>query len=239
MDLGREGGDVGAGEDRRAHDEVVGEGHVDAPGPLGDRPDGGDVGVEVAVELRLAQLREGLDLEPLVGVLHVDRQQAADVGVVDLDPLDPHLAVLAEQVHLVAEPGQRRRQVGVVDVAAGAAQHVAVEDEDAHRVPRQAISVPGREREAALQDAGAGLRPRGAGPGRAGPGLRRPRDRRGDGAGGDGAAARPLALGPAADAGEPARLPPLRPADRARRQRLPVLRPAPAPLSEAPRVRAP
>ena len=48
-------------------------------------------------------------------------------------PSSSHLAVLAEQVDLVAEPGQRPRQVGVVDVAAGAAQHVAVEDEDAHR----------------------------------------------------------------------------------------------------------
>ena len=43
------------------------------------------------------------------------------------------LAVLAEQVDLVAEPGQRPRQIGVVDVAAGAAQHVAVEEENAHR----------------------------------------------------------------------------------------------------------
>ena len=43
------------------------------------------------------------------------------------------LAVLAEQMDLVAEPGQRPGQVDVVDVAAGAAQHVAVEEEDAHR----------------------------------------------------------------------------------------------------------
>ena len=133
VDLGGEGPDVGAGEDRRAHDQVIGQGHVDPPGPLGNRPDGGDVGVEVAIELRLAQLREGLDLEPLIGVLHVDGKQPADVGVVDLDPLDPHLAVLAEQVHLVAEPGQRPRQAGVVDVAAGSPQHVAVKDQDAHR----------------------------------------------------------------------------------------------------------
>ena len=48
-------------------------------------------------------------------------------------PSISHLAVLAEQVDLVAEPGQRPGEVDVVDVAAGAAQHVAVEEEDAHR----------------------------------------------------------------------------------------------------------
>ena len=104
VDLGREGGDGGAGEDRRAHHQVVGEGGVDAAGRGGDLAHGGDVGVEVAVELGLAQLGERLDLEALVGVLDVDRQQAADLGVVDLDPLDRDLAVLAEQVDLVAEP---------------------------------------------------------------------------------------------------------------------------------------
>ena len=50
------------------------------------------------------------------------------------DPLESRTsAVLAEQVDLVAEPGQRLGEVGVVDVAAGAAQQVAVEDQDAHR----------------------------------------------------------------------------------------------------------
>ena len=108
---------------------------VDATRPRGDLADGADVGLDVAIELRLGQLREGLDLEALVGVLDVDGEQAADVGVVDLDPLELGLAVLAEQMDLVAEPGQRAGQVGVVDVAAGAAQHVAVKDEDAHRSP--------------------------------------------------------------------------------------------------------
>ena len=98
-----------------------------------DRADRGDVGVEVALELGVGQLREGLDLEALVGVLDVDRKQAADVGVVDLDSLDLDLPVLAEQVDLMAQPRQRPGEVGVVDVAAGAAQHVAVEEEDAHR----------------------------------------------------------------------------------------------------------
>ena len=54
-------------------------------------------------------------------------------GIVDLDPLDLDLAVLAEEMDLVAEPGQCPGQVDVVDVAAGAAQHVAVKEEDAHR----------------------------------------------------------------------------------------------------------
>ena len=79
--------------------------------------------------------------------------------------------------------------------------------------------------------------------------LRRPRDRRGDGAGGDGPAARPLRLRPPPHAGQPPRLPPLRPADRPRRQRLPycglrqsaALEPAQAqrePLTTASRCRA-
>ena len=41
-------------------------------------------------------------------------------------------AVLAEQVDLVPEAGQRLGEGGVVDVGAGPAQQVAVEDEDAH-----------------------------------------------------------------------------------------------------------
>ena len=89
VDLGREGAELGAGEDRRAHDQVAGEGGVDAAGRCGDLADGGDVGVDVAVELGVGQLGEGLDLEALVGVFDVDGQQAVDVGVVDLDALDP------------------------------------------------------------------------------------------------------------------------------------------------------
>ena len=42
------------------------------------------------------------------------------------------VAVLAEQVDLVAELGQGGHQRGVVDVAAGPAQQVAVEDQDPH-----------------------------------------------------------------------------------------------------------
>ena len=88
MDLGCEGADIGAGQDRRAHDQVVGEGGVESTDRIGDFAHGGHVGIDVAVELRLRQLGEGLDLEALVGVLDVDGEQAVDVGIVDLDALD-------------------------------------------------------------------------------------------------------------------------------------------------------
>ena len=42
------------------------------------------------------------------------------------------MAVLTHQLDLVAEPDQRRGELSVVDVGAGSAQQVAVEDEDAH-----------------------------------------------------------------------------------------------------------
>ena len=40
----------------------------------------------------------------------------------------------AEQVHFMSQTSQRSRQVGVVDVATGAAQQVALEYEDPQRV---------------------------------------------------------------------------------------------------------
>ena len=105
-------------------------------------------GLEVAVELGVGELGEGLDLEALVGVVDEDRQQAADVRRVDGDRARRRrrrsvgrVAVLAEQVHLVAEPGERGREAGVVDVGAGAAQQVAVEDQDLHT--RQAMCARG------------------------------------------------------------------------------------------------
>ena len=65
MDLGREA-QPGAGEDHRAHDEVVGERGVEAAEPLGKLADGGDVGGEVVLELGVAELGERLRLEALV-----------------------------------------------------------------------------------------------------------------------------------------------------------------------------
>ncbi len=131
--LAAKGPMLGAGEDRWAHDQVVGQSCVDSTCCFCNVPHGRDVGLDVAVQLFVGELREGLDLEALVGVLDIDREEAVDVGVVDLDPLQLDLAVLAEEMDLVAEPGQGLGEVGVVDVAAGAAQHVAVEDENTHR----------------------------------------------------------------------------------------------------------
>ncbi len=115
---------------------MIGEGGVDAARPGGHLPDRLDVRRDVAIKLLAAQFGKCLDLEAHVGVLHVDREQVTDVGVVDLDTLQLDLPVLAEQMDLVAETGQRLGEVGVVDVAAGPAQHVAVEDENPHRFRR-------------------------------------------------------------------------------------------------------
>ncbi len=132
VDLGGEGTDIGAGEDCRAHDQMAGQRGIEAPGRGDGVANRGDVGVDVAVELLVGELREGLDLEALVGVFDIDRQQAVDVGVVDLDPLDLDLAVLAEQMDLVPQARQGTSEIRRVDVAASAAQHVAVEEKDAH-----------------------------------------------------------------------------------------------------------
>ena len=114
VDLGGEGADAGAGEDRRAHHQVVGEGGVDPAGGVGDLADGGDVGLDVAVELGLAQLGEGLDLEALVGVLA--RRRAAGRrcrGCGSATPSSSDLAVLAEQMDLVAEPASARARLAL------------------------------------------------------------------------------------------------------------------------------
>ena len=133
MDLGGESADAGSSEDAGAHHQVAAQRCVEASRRLGDLAHGGDVGLDIAIELLLGQLGEGLDLEALVGVFDVDREQAVDVGVVDLDPLDLDLAVLAEEVNLVTRAGQGASEIGAVDVAAGAAQHVAVEEKNTHR----------------------------------------------------------------------------------------------------------
>jgi hypothetical protein len=131
---------------------VVGERQV-GRNPFGDLPRGGDVAGQVGVELGLGEVLEGLGLEALVAVGDVDRQEAAEVGPVDdppdrlaadvdaqraavpvagrIDPLElERRAVLAEHVHLVPRPHQRRRELRVVDVRAGPLEEIAVEDED-------------------------------------------------------------------------------------------------------------
>ena len=72
-------------EHDRAHHEVVGERDV-GPHALGDLAHGGDVALEVVVELGVGELGERLRLDPLVAVGDVDRQQAAEVGPVDRRP---------------------------------------------------------------------------------------------------------------------------------------------------------
>jgi hypothetical protein len=120
---------------------VVGQGDVRL-GLVGHAADGLGVGLQVVVELVVAQLVVGDRVESLVLIRHVDRQHAADVGDVDLDLAGAGLvghpvqvagrAVLAEQVHLVSQPGQRPGQRRVVDVAAGAPQQVPVKHQDPH-----------------------------------------------------------------------------------------------------------
>jgi hypothetical protein len=119
---------------------MVCECRVHTPELLDQVANGGDVQGDVALELGVGELGERLDLEPLVAVADVHGQQAADVGVVDghgarrpgLGELR-RVAVLADEVNLVAEACERPREVRVVDVRTGAPQQVAVEDQDPHR----------------------------------------------------------------------------------------------------------
>ena len=143
-----------AGEDHRAHHQVVGERDV-GPHALGHLAHRGHVALQVAVDLGLVEVLERARLHALVAIGHVERQQARDVGPVDrhagglaaglqrqlaavpvaggVDPVvGERVAVLAEQVDLVARARERLRERGVVDVGAGAPEQVAVEDEDAH-----------------------------------------------------------------------------------------------------------
>jgi len=103
VDLGCEGSDLGAGEDCRAHDQMPRQSRVNATSRIGHSADSFYVRCDVAIQLGVGHLGKSLDLEALVGVFDVDRQQAADVRVVDLDALDLYLAVLAEEMHLVTE----------------------------------------------------------------------------------------------------------------------------------------
>jgi hypothetical protein len=143
-----------AGEHERAHDEMVGQRDVRrrARDHVLHR---GDVGIDVARDLRVGAVREGACLHALVAVGHVDRQQVADVRPPDrhadrlaqhLDPVatvDPGAhrvdegqlvgaALLAQEVDDDAASRERGAHARVVDVRAGPAQQVAVEDEHPH-----------------------------------------------------------------------------------------------------------
>jgi hypothetical protein len=143
-----------AREDRRAHDQVVGERDV-GTGALGHLAHGGHVGRQVSLDLVVGQVRERARLHALVAVGDVERQEPADVRPVHrgLDGLAAHgqrelpavpvacrvdpvkrqrVAVLTEHVHLVAGPLERLAERAVVDVRAGSGQQIAVEDEHPH-----------------------------------------------------------------------------------------------------------
>ena len=146
-----------AREDHRAHQHVVREPRLDLRG-RGHVAHGPHVRVEVAGQLLVAEAVEGAHLETLVVVVHVHREQAADVGPVHgaatrvrgpSHVLHDELAVaprahrvdetklfgtplLTEEVDLVAEAGERLGQLGVVNVRAGSAKQVTVKDEDPH-----------------------------------------------------------------------------------------------------------
>ena len=198
--------------------------------------------LDVAVELRVGELAEGLHLEALVACRA--RRPAAgrrcrgcgrspSPGVPA--PRSGGSRSWQSEVDLVAEPRPApRARLGVVDVRAGAAQQLAVEDQDAHG---PGYAVDGGYRDTFARDAEPApdlpparprLGPRGprrrpsptASTSTARPARRWSRS--------PGPAARAVGLGAAAHARRTSGLPPLRPADRRRRQRLPVLRAPPA-----------
>ncbi len=132
-------------EDRRPHDEVVGERHV-GPRALDHVAHGADVRLDVALHARVVELGVGHGLVALVAVRHVDRQHPADVGHGHVDGLGQvellPAPLLAHQLHLVPQARERAYEARVVDVAARPAQQVAVKDQDPQGllaiVPRRA-----------------------------------------------------------------------------------------------------
>ena len=156
--------------------------------------------------------------------------------------------LLAEEVNLVAEPGERLGQLDVVHVRTGSAEQVAVKDEDPHapaslwkrRDEKSGIGRPGQEAgwrlailprretaravQAARARIGEGGRLGGRRrPARRGGRLLRPRHRRADGHGRQAGPDLQQPLEPASRPGVPAHLPPLRSARRPGPERLPVL----------------
>src|SRR5215211_2019796 len=188
------------------------------------------------IELRFAQLRVRLGVEAVVAVGDVDRQHAPDVRIVDGDAFGSvPAAILAEQVHVVAQAREGPHQAGVVDVASGAPEQISVEDQYAHRrrlfQEYRQLSFRAHARPPEVSTASP-LRPRDHPRGRGRQALRRSRDGRGAQGGERGASAGRIAeraallrrqpapvrmLAGAARPEGPERLPSLRPAAAGRR----------------------
>jgi hypothetical protein len=143
-----------AGQDHRAHHQVVREGPVRLD-RRDDVANGGGVCRDVMFDLTVCQLRKGARVESLVVIGHIDRQEAADVREVsstadrtarDLDvqpPVTPaadgiheiefrRVPFLAQQMYLVAEIDQPPGQLRIVDITSCAPQEVAMEYQNAH-----------------------------------------------------------------------------------------------------------
>ena len=119
MDLGGEA-KARPGEDHGAHHQVVRERGVDSADRLHHVAHRRHVGLEVAVELGVGQLGEGLHLEALVLVAHVDGSRPPMSGRWIRDrarlgsmPGAVGAAVLAEQVDLVPERASARTRLAL------------------------------------------------------------------------------------------------------------------------------
>ena len=157
-----------AGEDRRAHHQMVGQSHVRAH-RLDQLAHSLHVCLHVSGDLGIGAVGKRLGFDALVAILHVDGQQTADIWPVHgarrtlagrlfqgsqhqpaavpvprgvHERLALRVALLAEQVHLVSQPCQSVCQARVVDVGAGPAQQVAVEDEDAQALEPIRLDAP-------------------------------------------------------------------------------------------------
>ena len=177
--VGRAAGEA-AREDRRTHHEVVRERDVGRSGrparPLRWRR--GNAPARHRSAPRRASRRSPRSGRP--------RTPAARRPMSGLWTVTPSggvpVAVLAEQVDLVPEAREGAHQAGVVDVAAGAPEQVAVEDQDAHRrwifPGYRQLSFRAHARPPEVSPARP-LGPRDHPRGRAGQAVRRPRERRG------------------------------------------------------------
>ena len=119
------------GADRPAQQDVVAEDEVG--GQL--LAQGGRVRLDPVVELGARALLDELDLVALVAVEDEDRQQAADVrpdrlGAAEVVAL--RMRLLAEDGDVVPGAAPLARERARVDVRAGAAEQVAVPEEDPH-----------------------------------------------------------------------------------------------------------